>query len=161
MDDLVRQLTELGITKWFPFIAERSVAKPDKKRLSSRKERWEKIAVESLKQCKRGCIPEIGDTVSIEGALEIAKECDLKIVFWEDESFSLNELLKDSHKDIKTIFLMLGPEGGFSSKEIEKSKKFGFVSVSLGPRILKADTAPIAACSIIQYIFGDMGNKIS
>ncbi len=161
MDDIVRQLTELGITKWFPFLGERSVARPDRKRLAARKERWEKIAKESLKQCKRGCIPEIGDTVSFERALKMGEGCDLKIVFWEEETCPLNILLTDSPGGIKTIFLMLGSEGGFSIQEIEKAKDHGFGIASLGPRILKADTAPIAACSIIQHSFGDLGNKKS
>ncbi|MGD2030273.1 MAG: RsmE family RNA methyltransferase, partial [Desulfobacterales bacterium] len=69
MDGLVRQLSELGATKWIPFFAERSVSRPDKKQISARTQRWKKIAKESLKQCKRGRIIEIGDTVSFEEVL--------------------------------------------------------------------------------------------
>ena len=79
MDLLVRQLTELGITRWIPFIAKRSVPRPDKKRLFTRTERWKKIAKEALKQCKRCCSPEIGTTVSFEEVLNLGKDSDLKI----------------------------------------------------------------------------------
>ncbi|MCF8067691.1 MAG: 16S rRNA (uracil(1498)-N(3))-methyltransferase [Desulfobacterales bacterium] len=157
MDTLVRQLTELGISRWAPFFAERSVAKPDSKKLSARKERWEKIARESIKQCGRTKTPEIMKAVSFDDAMEMSNESTLKIVFWENEAVLLNQSSLKTEKDIKTIFFLLGPEGGFTNEEIEKAKTNGFVSVSIGPRILKADTATIAACSIIQYVYGDMG----
>jgi len=158
MDSLVRQLTELGITRWIPFIAKRSVPRPDKKRLFTRTERWKKIAKEALKQCKRCCSPEIGTTVSFEEVLNLGKDSDLKIVFWEEESKPVNKDLQVSNlKPPEKIFILLGPEGGFTLKEVEKARKSGFITASLGPRILRAETATIAACTLLQYLFGDMG----
>ncbi len=160
MDLLVRQLTELGITRWIPFIAKRSVPRPDKKRLFTRTERWKKIAKEALKQCKRCCSPEIGATVSFEEILNLGKESDLKIVFWEEESKPVNKELPVSHvKSLEKIFVLLGPEGGFTLKEVESAKESGFITAALGPRILRAETATIAACTLLQYLFGDMGKK--
>lgn len=161
MDLLVRQLTELGITRWIPFIAKRSVPRPDKKRLFTRTERWNKIAKEALKQCKRCCSPEIGETVSFEEVLSLGKDSDLKIVFWEEESKPVNkELAVSNLKPPEKIFILLGPEGGFTLKEVEKAKESGFITAALGPRILRAETATIAACTLLQYLFGDMGKKI-
>jgi 16S rRNA (uracil1498-N3)-methyltransferase len=161
MDLLVRQLTELGITRWIPFIAKRSVPRPDKKRLFTRTERWKKIAKEALKQCKRCCSPEIGATVSFEEVLNLGKDSDLKIVFWEEESKPVNkELTVSDLKPPEKIFILLGPEGGFTLKEVENAKESGFITASLGPRILRAETATIAACTLLQYLFGDMGKKI-
>lgn len=158
MDLLVRQLTELGITRWIPFIAKRSVPRPDKNRLFKRTERWNKIAKEALKQCKRCCSPEIGTTVSFEEVLNLGKDNDLKIVFWEEESKPVNkELAVSNLKPQEKIFILLGPEGGFTLKEVENAKASGFITVSLGPRILRAETATIAACTLLQYLFGDMG----
>jgi len=158
MDSLVRQLTELGITRWIPFIAKRSVPRPDKKRLFTRTERWKKIAQEALKQCKRSCSPEIGTTVSFEEVLNLGKDNDLKIVFWEKESKPVNKELPASNlKPPEKIFILLGPEGGFTLKEVENAKASGFITASLGPRILRAETATIAACTLLQYLFGDMG----
>lgn len=160
MDRLVRQLTELGIYHFSPFIAERSIARPDMKRISKRIERWKKIAKESLKQCKRSIMPKIGPILSFEEILKLGKNYDSRIIFWENAKMPLHNTMKDNKTQENKALLILGPEGGFSDNEIEKAKAAGFVIASLGPRILKADTAPIAACTIIQYLFGDMGNKI-
>ncbi len=158
MDLLVRQLTELGITRWIPFIAKRSVPRPDKKRLFTRTERWNKITKEAVKQCKRCCSSEIGATVSFEEVLNLGKDSDLKIVFWEEETKPVNKDLPVSNlKPPEKIFILLGPEGGFTLKEVEKAKTSGFITASLGPRILRAETATIAACTLLQYLFGDMG----
>ncbi len=156
MDGLVRQLSELGIIKWNPFIAERSVPRPDKKQLSARTKRWEKISKEAIKQCKRGCIMEIGDTVSFEEILNISQTADLKIAFWEDELQPLNAKLPGSDRKINRIYALLGPEGGFTQQEIESARDRGFVTASLGPRILRAETATVAACVLLQHLFGDM-----
>ncbi len=161
MDLLVRQLTELGITRWIPFIAKRSVPRPDKKRLFTRAERWKKIAKEAVKQCKRCCSPEIGTTVSFEEVLNLGKDSDLKIVFWEEESKPVDKELSVSNvKPAEKIFILLGPEGGFTLKEVENAKASGFITAALGPRILRAETATIAACTLLQYLFGDMSKKI-
>ncbi len=161
MDNLVRQLTELGITKWVPFISRRSVPRPDNKRLAVRTNRWKKISKEALKQCNRGRIMEIWPTVSFEDTFNISKQSNLKIAFWENESKPVNLALAQSNKHFNNIFIMIGPEGGFTSQEIEKVKACGFITAALGPRILRAETATIAASVLIQYLFGDMGIKNS
>jgi len=161
MDGLVRQLSELGITKWIPFFAKRSVSRPDKKQISARTQRWEKIAKEALKQCKRGRIMEIGETLPFEEMLDLGKSCDLKIIFWESEFKSVNNQFPKPSRQIDTIFAVLGPEGGFTSQEIESARDRGFVTATLGPRILRAETATITASVLLQYIFGDMGQNKS
>lgn len=160
MDGLVRQLTELGIAKWIPFISDRSVPRPDRKRLADRSKRWEKIAKEALKQCRRNCIPEISPLASFEDIMDIGRTCNLKIIFWENETEPLDfKFLKPDVRDDGTIFVMMGPEGGFTPQEIEIARDSGFVTAALGPRILRAETATIAACTLLQYLFGDMGKK--
>jgi len=159
MDGLVRQLSELGVTKWIPFFAERSVSRPDKKQLSARTQRWKKIAKESLKQCKRSRIIEICETVSFGEVLKLGESCDLKIVFWESEFKLANTVLPKPNRQMNTIFAVLGPEGGLTSGEIESARNRGFVTVGLGPRILRAETATVAACVLLQYLFGDMNQK--
>lgn len=162
MDILARQLTEIGITKLIPFTSIRSVPRPDKKRLSERRKRWEKIAIEALKQCRRGHVTEIGETITFNDVIKIDDECDLKIVFWENESKPISDAVQQVHdRHYRKILAVLGPEGGFSEKEIEDARACGFVTASLGPRILRAETAAVAACTILQYLFGDMGLKKS
>jgi 16S rRNA (uracil1498-N3)-methyltransferase len=157
MDGLVRQLSELGITKWMPFIAERSVPMPDKKQLLTRTKRWEKIAREAVKQCRRGRIMKIGGTASFSEVLNLAQVCDLKISFWEDESRPVQAINPEGR--IHSVFALIGPEGGFTQKEIENAKDHGFITAGLGPRILRAETAAVAASVLLQYLFGDMNQK--
>ncbi len=159
MDTLVRQFTELGVSFFFPFMAKRSIARPERQRLATRMERWKKIAKESVKQCRRNRIPEIGPALSFDETLDFGKQCNLRIVLWENAVIPLNHKMMPHGAQKNTILLMLGPEGGFSFQEIEKAEEAGFAVASLGPRILKAETAPIAACAIIQYLFGDLGDK--
>lgn len=156
MDGLVRQLSELGITKWIPFFAERSVARPDKKQLSARFQRWEKISKEAIKQCRRGRVMEIDDTVSFEEILNRSRTADLKIAFWENEPHPIKANLPQSDDKIKEIFALFGPEGGFTDQEIERARSRGFVTASLGPRILKAETATVSGAVLLQHLFGDM-----
>ena len=82
---------------------------------------------------------------------------DLKIAFWEEESKSLKSALSQQGAYVKTILVMIGPEGGFTQKEIEDARESDFIIAGLGPRILRSETATIAACILLQYLFGDMG----
>lgn len=160
MDGLVRQLTELGVMKWIPFFAERSVPRPDDLRLANRRKRWIKITREALKQSRRGRVMEIGHPVSFEKMLNLASGCDLKIVFWENESKPFDSAgFQPPDHALKQILVMLGPEGGFTASEIDMADAHGFTTGSLGPRILRAETATIAAVTLVQYLFGDMGKK--
>ncbi len=94
MDRLLRHLCELGVTRWIPFISERSVPRPGEKRLSARTQRWNKIVQESCKQCRRSKLPEIIKTLTFEDVLGYGSSCDLQIVFYENESATLKSLIK-------------------------------------------------------------------
>jgi 16S rRNA (uracil1498-N3)-methyltransferase len=157
MDRLLRHLCELGITGWHPFISERSVPTPGEKRLSTRLERWQKIVKESVKQCRRAKLPQIHDARMFAEILEYGQSYDLNIIFYENESASLSSLIKPDQPAPQNILLILGPEGGFTEGEIEQAGDTGCLIAGLGPRILRAETAAIAACALAQYLFGDMG----
>ena len=160
MDLLVRQLTELGISKWMPFYSARSVPRPDRRRIASRVQRWEKISREALKQCKRGKVMAIHPPIGFQDVLAKGRDCDLKIVFWENQDATvLIGNLTAKPAPIRKIFAILGPEGGFSTNEIDTAASHGFVRVGLGPRILRAETATVTAVSILQYLFGDLGKS--
>jgi 16S rRNA (uracil1498-N3)-methyltransferase len=140
-----------------PFFSERSVPRPDNKRLADRTERWQKIARESFKQCHRSVLPQIDAPVSFDEMLAQGQFCDVNIIFWEDETRSLKRTLAaDRTKSVNRILVVLGPEGGFTSREIDRTKDAGFTVAGLGPRILRAETASLAACTLMQYIFGDL-----
>ncbi|RPJ15908.1 MAG: 16S rRNA (uracil(1498)-N(3))-methyltransferase [Desulfobacteraceae bacterium] len=161
MDGLVRQLTELGVSKWMPFISERSVPRPDGKRIIARTERWEKIAKEAAKQCRRVKITRIDKMTSFDEVLASEKDYDLKVVFWENEKNLLDKKsLAAGCANLNRILVMFGPEGGFAVSEIEKAKENGFITAGIGPRILKAETATVCACAFMQFLFGDMGKNL-
>ncbi|MGD8756418.1 MAG: RsmE family RNA methyltransferase [Desulfobacterales bacterium] len=158
MDRLLRHLCELGIDDWIPFICERSIPTFEAKRLASRRERWQKIVQESVKQCQRAKLPQIGETTMFQDVLEVGQSCDLTIVFFENEDATLNSLVTPAlQTSVQNILLILGPEGGFANGEIEMARAAGCRVAGLGPRILRAETASIAACTLVQYLFGDMG----
>jgi 16S rRNA (uracil1498-N3)-methyltransferase len=162
MDDLVRRLSELGIAGWIPFYSQRTVARPDKKRLAGRTQRWHRIATAALKQCRRQNMLEISEALTFDEVLGLSKSCDLKIVFWENEAAPLGRDIRPiSDHPLNSIMVMLGPEGGFAGAEIEMARLSGFVTAGLGPRILRAETATLVASTLVQYLFGDMGQKIS
>ena len=161
MDRIVRQLTELGVREWLPFFSQRSVPKPDPRKLAARSERWKRISREAVKQCRRGRVVDIRTAISFEELLEEGKSYDLRIVFWESEPVGLSaEYDLPKTKAVRRIFAAIGPEGGFTTAEVEAARAAGFATAGLGPRVLRADTATVTAVSLLQYLYGDMG-KIS
>ncbi len=158
MDALIRPLTELGIDCLVPFYAARSVPVPGKNRLGKRLDRWEKIALEAVKQCRRGCVPKITPADKFEDMLAASTDAELKILFWEGapEAFAVPGAAPQKPK---SVVVVVGPEGGFDPNEIRQAQAHGFLTTGLGPRILRAQTASLAACTLVQYCFGDMGRR--
>lgn len=161
MDMIVRSLTEIGISALVPVFSDRAIPRLDETRISSRIERWNKIAKESLKQCRRTIALEFAQPMLFRQAIHAENDADLKVIFWENETRPLTTLIASEIEKPSKIAIMLGPEGGFSQNEIDLAKSAGFVSASLGPRILRAETAALASCVLIQYLYGDMGQKTS
>ena len=158
MDRLLRHLCELGLTHWIPFTSEHSIPQPGQKRMPGRVERWNRILKESSKQCRRARLPEIYQTLVFEEVLDYGRFCDLMIIFYENESASLNSVIsRTSHPHPQKILVIMGPEGGFSDHEISKARAAGCLVAGLGPRILRSETATIAAITLVQCLFGDMG----
>ena len=156
MDRLLRHLCELGLTHWIPFTSEHSIPQPGQKRMPGRVERWNRILKESSKQCRRARLPEIYQTLVFEEVLDYGRSCDLMIIFYENESASLNSVISRTAHPQK-ILVIMGPEGGFSDHEISKARAAGCLVAGLGPRILRAETASIAAITLVQGLLGDMG----
>ncbi|MFZ7126286.1 MAG: RsmE family RNA methyltransferase [Desulfobacterales bacterium] len=161
MDGLVRQLTELGVVSWIPFVSDRSVPRPDEGRMEHRIERWRKIAREAVKQCRRPAPPLIREVLDWEGLFTEAANWDVRILFWERSSTLLDSRSDPAGQKAPRlrILLILGPEGGFSDAEADRANRRGWMSASLGPRILRAETAAVSACALAQYLFGDMGPR--
>lgn len=166
-DDIVEKATELGINKLQPLISDRTIARPGNFRAKTKLERWSRIAKEAAEQCARDTIPEIGEITELLNWLnEIAPKLGkfksgnfdgngalLLFCNERETSENLSEILNE-YKNCnceKNIIILIGPEGGFSDREVREIKNFGGVSVSLGKTILKTDTAAISALAIVQY----------
>ena len=156
MDHLVRYLTELGVQRWIPFKAKRSVPVLNEHRSQTRRQRWQRISLEAVKQCRRSQPMAIDGVISFEEALGLSEPFGLKLVFWEKEEAMLISKLSAYVPD-KGVFVMVGPEGGFDEAEVRAARQKGFASVGLGPRILRAETATLTVCALLQYVFGDLG----
>lgn len=158
MDHLVRQVVELGVNHFIPFMARRSVPQPDPRRSANRHQRWQKIALEAVKQCRRARPMAVAPVQSFDEILAQAQPYTLKLFFWEVQG---SHLFSDPQRQPRpeSVFIMIGPEGGFEAGEYEAARAHGFEAVQMGPRILRVETAAIAACTLVQYLFGDMGQK--
>ena len=156
MDYLIQKATELGVKEIIPFSSSRSVPFLEKSRRLNRHHRWEKIAVEASKQCGRGSVPKIESLQDYSDMLQIASTKDLRLILWERGEIRLKEVLERS-KEKKNIFFTIGPEGGFNQLEVGGAKRAGFIPVTLGRRILRAETASLCFLSILQYERGDIG----
>jgi 16S rRNA (uracil1498-N3)-methyltransferase len=157
MDRIVRQLTELGAFAFIPFMAERSVPRPRPGPLAERMRRWETIAREACKQCCRSRAPHVGPVVSFEDLISTRESYDLKIIFHNRESATAATSSLGTVEKVESVLALIGPEGGFTDKEVNLALDVGFVPFCLGPRVLKADTAAMAACAILQHVLGDLG----
>jgi 16S rRNA (uracil1498-N3)-methyltransferase len=158
MDWVVQKATELGVNAIFPVVTERTIARPRAEREAHQIDRWRKIAKEASQQCGRSDIPAIRTVVSLDELLKSPPDVSLKLVPWEQEQeTSLKAALTDPtspgparNRNNSTIVL-IGPEGGLTPSEVESARKTGWTSVSLGPRILRAETAGLAVLAILQY----------
>jgi 16S rRNA (uracil1498-N3)-methyltransferase len=158
MDRVVRQLAELGIARFIPLISERAVVRPVAGRSCFRRERWRKISIEALKQCRRGDLMSIEDSIDFKSLLETGRRYGRCILFWEGGTQALTpQRPAEAAAEAQSVLVALGPEGGFSDQEAAAAEAAGFWIVKLGPRILRAETAAVAACAIVQYLYGDLG----
>lgn len=146
---IVQKSVELGAVRICPVLTKRCISRPDPERFQSKRERLQKIALEAAKQSGRGIIPEVSDIISFDGCLRELSEMDLRIVCYEKGGVSLKEIgIEKGQK----IGLFIGSEGGFEPGEIEILEKNGVKKAWLGDRILRCETAPLAAMSIIMFL---------
>lgn len=158
MDLIVQKATELGAVEIVPVFTDRVVVK-NKGGEEKKIQRWKKIAIEACKQCGRGLIPDVSSPVSFKEAMDRFENMDLKVVPYENErKLGMKEVFNSSDcKDIKNIAIFIGPEGGFSDSEIQAFKDVNSSIVTLGPRILRTETAGFVCISILMYKLGDLG----
>ncbi len=155
MDLIVQKATELGVSAIVPYASARCVSKPDEKSMAKKLVRWQKIVREAAMQCGRGMIPAVLPCVSFPKAAEMAAQLDLALFLYESERQNGARAVLSTEK-YTTVGLMVGPEGGFDPAEAEAAVQAGMKSVSLGPRILRCETAPLAALTALMYESGNL-----
>lgn len=158
MELIAQKATELGVSAVQPVAMERSVVKLDGKDATKKAERWQKIAREAVKQCARVCTPEIRVPKKLSELEKEFAELDALIVPWEDaRDGSVADCLAPlSGKPDAKIGMLIGPEGGISQKEADWLAERGAKLVTLGPRILRTETAAICTAAVIMALRGEM-----
>ncbi len=164
LEFIIQKVVELGAVKIVPVECERSVARiRDAKDAAKKTERWNRIAHEAAKQSKRAVEPEVSEPVKLKGIHELVSQNGLKLLAYEGAALKpLMEHLEDARRsdDLpRRVAIMIGPEGGLTEKEVHQLSEMGFITIGLGPRILRTETAGLALLSIIQYVLGDMGGS--
>ncbi|RBP68920.1 16S rRNA (uracil1498-N3)-methyltransferase [Alkalibaculum bacchi] len=152
MDLIVQKTVELGVTNIVPVIMERTIVEMDKK-ANKKIERWQKISEEAAKQSKRGIIPIIKPVVKLKNIDKEFEKNDLNLIAYENEDDSNLKKILEAHNKVQKIGVLIGPEGGISEKEAQYLKELKAKSISLGKRILRTETAGMAALSMLVYHF--------
>jgi len=149
MDWVLQKATELGVTKITPLITERTEVKLGGERADKKMDHWQQIIISACEQCQRNLLPELSEP---KNYLEWVARCnaELKFVLHHRDSKGLPQ-----DKTTQNVALLIGPEGGLDEDEIAQAITNGFSPLTLGPRVLRTETAPVAAISLVQYLWGD------
>jgi 16S rRNA (uracil1498-N3)-methyltransferase len=158
MDYMIEKTSELGVSRIQPFYSERTIIKPDKDSASNKQRHWRMIAQSALKQCGRAVPAVINDPMDFKEMVKaVAQKEGVKVVLWEGEERSDLKTLLRGKETVDNFTGIIGPEGGFTGQEVNLMRDTGIIPVSVGTRILRAETAAIALTTIIQYEWGDLG----
>jgi len=155
MDLVVQKGTELGLTAIIPFTSKFCTVRNP---AGAKGERWQRIAREACKQCGRAREPEILPVASWTDCLATGKVYSLRVLFWEKEPDRNLDDLRDliASAAPTSLLFLVGPEGGLAEAEVDEARAADFLVISLGRRILRAETASLAAAALVQYLVGNL-----
>ncbi len=153
MELIIQKAVELGVGAIVPVQTKRCVSRPDAKSMAKKLERYNRIALEAAKQCGRGRIPQVLPMLDYGEAIAAMKQDERAFLFYENSTSSFR---KELEQGVRSVSIMVGAEGGFDEVEVQQALAAGVASLSLGKRILRCETAPLAALSIIMYETGNM-----
>ncbi len=151
MDYAVQKATEMGMYAMTPLFTERCEVRLNSERQDKRIRHWQQVAISACEQSLRNTLPVINPADKLQDWLG-SVEADLKLVLHHHTQTPLNQMATPT-----SIALLVGPEGGLTDEEISMAVDAGFQPVTLGPRVMRTETAPVAALSILQYLWGDLG----
>jgi 16S rRNA (uracil1498-N3)-methyltransferase len=153
--------TELGVSTFVPVISQRTIVQ-DPRRIEKKHVRWERIVEAAASQSRRGRLPILQPALSLESALRHSiAEHTFSLLLWEDtQAKSLANVLQAGKRPLVSIGLFVGPEGGFDPGEIEPARQVGMQIATMGPRILRAETAATVAVAIVMYEMQELQHKL-
>ncbi|MFL1455104.1 16S rRNA (uracil(1498)-N(3))-methyltransferase [Marinobacter sp. GN3S48] len=152
MDYAVQKAVEMGVSRIVPLTTERCDVKLKGDREEKRLRHWQSVAISAAEQCGRARVPEILPVMTLAEWFEHTADCNLRLVLHHRTEQSLDSMNKPAR-----VALMIGPEGGLSPEEITAAENSGFLPVAIGPRVLRTETAPVAAITLCQWLWGDIG----
>jgi 16S rRNA (uracil1498-N3)-methyltransferase len=158
MDWIVQKATEIGVSRFVPLLTGRTVVRFERSKSEHQQERWQAIAHEAAQQSGQDRVPRIEPICTFADFLRTTDD-QPRLILWEEENERSLKAALDGKKNSNSATLTVGPEGGFSREEVEQAKRTGFLAVHLGQRILRSETAGLVTLSILQYIWGDLGNE--
>jgi 16S rRNA (uracil1498-N3)-methyltransferase len=160
MESIVRACTELGVSRIVPVLTERTIVTLDAGRWRDRARRWQRIAKEAAKQCGRAVVPPVDVPLALDDVLARGDDADLRLCLWEGARDSASGAsLPLTLSGGAGVALLVGPEGGFASSEVDRARQQGWLIVGAGPRILRTETAGPAIIAVLQARFGDLGGR--
>lgn len=155
IDRIIQRASELGVTRVVPFSCQRSVPTPDISRVSTRVGRWQRIAEESCKQCGRTRPLDVGDPAGFAEVAEASAEPGITLLLCPaGVGYPVTRLLADA---VPPVRLVVGPEGGLTCDEDDALVRAGARRLNMGPRVLRCETAAIAACTLVLHALGELG----
>ena len=154
MEMIIQKATELGVSAILPFESERSISLKEREGKQKKAHRWQFIAVKAVQQSRRAKVPYVGECRSFQQVLEDWNQDGLRILLWEREGENLKSVVR--RHPAQRIYVMVGPEGGFTEGEVRWAKEKRFIPIKLGQRILRTETAAITLAGILQYELGDL-----
>ncbi len=152
LDLVIEKAVELGVSELRPFTCERSISQAS----AARRDRWIRIARGAAKQCQRSVVPDIAAPLPFDELLS-STTAAVRLLFWEHCPPTGLEVPAPQPPTSVSVLAAVGPEGGFTAAETDRAMRAGFRLVGLGPRILRAETAAIAAVTLCQFLWGDLG----
>lgn len=147
---VLQKACELGVKRIVPFVSSRCIVHPKKEKLEKQKARWQTIVLEAAQQCKRNQVPIIEDILCFDALHTIKSEGNYACY---ENAYGEAMYLTDCAKNKKSMTIVIGCEGGFSKQEVEQMHAMGYASITLGSRILRAETAALYACSVISEMY--------
>ena len=150
MDATLQKSTELGVSRIVPIASERSIVRLSSDRADRRVAHWRNVVIAACEQCGRNVVPEIGAIIGFAGFIGESVTDGLQLLLARDADRDLKRL-----EPPRKVTLLVGPEGGLAPGERQRAERRGFIPVRFGPRVLRTETAPLAAIAAMQALWGD------